>query len=49
MPITIIARPENDFFVSFSFKIKYENAIETTMLNLSIGTTILAGPICKAL
>lgn len=40
--MTIIINPKNDFLVSFSFKIRYENTIETTMLNLSIGTTTLA-------
>ena len=35
MPI----RPIIDFLFNFSFKIKYENAIVITILNLSIGTT----------
>lgn len=42
--MTIIINPKSDFLVSFSFKIKYENMTEATILNLSIGTTMLAWP-----
>lgn len=34
--MTIIINPKSDFLVSFSFKIKYENTTEATILNLSI-------------
>jgi hypothetical protein len=38
-----------DFADSFSLKIMYKKIIETTILNLSIGTTAPAGSSCKAL
>lgn len=49
VPAIIITRPMLDFTDSFSLKTMYEKTIETTKLNLSIGTTALAGPSCKAL
>lgn len=36
-------------FADIFLKIMYEKIIETTILNLSIGTAALAGPSCKAL
>lgn len=38
-----------DFEDSFSLKIMYKKIIETTILNLSIGTTAPAGSSCKTL
>lgn len=49
VPTVMSISPKTDFLVNFSFKIKYENPIEMRILNLSIGTTTLAGPSCKAL
>jgi hypothetical protein len=37
------------FLESFSLKIRYANSTETTMLSLSMGTIMLAGPIRNAL
>ena len=42
-------RPIDDFTESFSLNTMYEKAIVTNMLNLSIGTTTLTGPVCNAL
>lgn len=36
-------------FADIFLKIMYEKIIETTILNLSIGTTALVGPSCKTL
>ena len=41
--------PVKDLIVSFSLNTKYENTIDTTMLNLSIGTTTLASPSSQCL
>ena len=49
VPITIKIKPIADFLFNFSFKIMYENPIVTNILNLSIGTTTLAGPSWRAL
>ncbi len=42
------ANPIKAFLLSFSLNTKQEKAIVTTILNLSIGTTTLAGPVCSA-
>lgn len=44
VPQTIRAKPSAAFFVNFSLKTIAENAIETRMLSLSIGTTTVASP-----
>ena len=49
VPATIITSPMPDFALSFSLNTMYENAMVTNMLNLSMGTTTLAGPVCSAL
>ena len=49
VPTTMRTRPQADFFVSFSPKTIREKAMETRMLSLSMGTTTLASPSCKAL
>lgn len=49
VPATIRQSPAVDFLLSFSFKIKLEKAMVTTILSLSIGTTTLACPSCNAL
>jgi hypothetical protein len=49
VPADIMTRPISDFSVNFSFRIRDENAMVTTMLILSIGTTTLAGPSWSAL
>lgn len=48
VPATIRTRPTADCFVSFSLNTIYANAMETTVLNLSIGRTTLIGPSCNA-
>ena len=49
VPPTMDTRPIDDFTESFSLNTMYEKAIVTNMLNLSIGTTTLADPVCNAL
>lgn len=48
VPATKSTSPTPDFLVSFSPNTKYEKKIVTRILNLSIGTTTLAGPVCSA-
>lgn len=40
--------PAPAFFVNFSWNTIHENATVIKILNLSIGTTTLAGPDCNA-
>ena len=49
VPATIRARPAADFAVSFSLNTMREKRTVTSMLSLSMGTTAVAGPFCKAL
>lgn len=49
VPATMSASPISALADNFSLKTKYENAIVTRMLNLSMGTTTEAWPACKAL
>ena len=49
VPKTIPINPIIDFLFSFSFKIIFEKAMVTNILNLSIGTTTLDSPSCNAL
>ena len=44
VPATMSARPRPDFFVSLSLNTMYANAMDTSVLNLSIGSTTLIGP-----
>ena len=48
VPATIRARPRQAFLDSFSLKTKYENTTVTSMLSLSMGTTTLTMPFCRA-
>ena len=48
VPATKNTSPVAAFLERCSLKTMAEKAIETSMLNLSIGTTALAGPDCKA-
>lgn len=48
VPVTMRTRPHPERRVSFSRKTTRENATVTRMLSLSMGTTTLAGPSCKA-
>lgn len=48
VPARIHSNPNAAFFVSFSLNTTHENAMVTRMLSLSIGTTTLAGPSCRA-
>jgi len=49
VPATMPTNPIALFLESFSLKIRYANSTETTMLSLSMGTIMLAGPIRNAL
>lgn len=48
VPVTMRTRPHPERRVSLSRKTTRENATVTRMLSLSMGTTTLAGPPCKA-
>ena len=48
VPMVSRDRPRAAFFESFSPKTILEKAMVTRMLSLSMGTTILAGPSCRA-
>lgn len=49
VPIVIKSPPTNVCTVNASFRMKKAKTIVITTLNLSIGTTLEASPICKAL
>lgn len=49
VPATIRHKPTTAFFVRCSLNTIKENAIDTKILSLSIGTTTLAIPSCNAL
>ena len=49
VPTTIRHNPTAAFFVRYSLNTMKENAIDTKILSLSIGTTTLAIPSCSAL
>ena len=48
-PPAIQKPPSNTFQLKGSFRIKIDNKIVNTTLNLSIGATLEASPICNAL
>ena len=48
VPAKTRIRPTMAFLLRVSFKIKPENRMVTKMLSLSMGTTTLAGPSCRA-
>ncbi len=48
VPARISTKPTAALGVSFSFSTIQENTMVTKMLSLSMGTTTLAGPSCKA-
>ena len=48
VPHTMRARPTRALALSFSWNTKYENAMDTMMLSLSMGTTTLTTPFWMA-
>ena len=48
VPTVIKIKPSNALLDSFSWNTTREKTIVTSILNLSMGTTTLAGPSCKA-
>ena len=48
VPARISTRPRAAFLLNVSFKTRLENRMVTRMLSLSMGTTTLAGPACRA-
>ena len=49
VPAIIPIKPKKDFLDNFSLNTMYEKSTLTTIDNLSIETTMLTSPSCKAL